>query len=516
MKKLFNFCGICSTLYLIAVLFEIVTRQYFLINEKGVDFSVYAWGGMFLLWCGALWRMYKGDARLAQFATFLSLTCMAFICCQYYLVTKDEDYGLTLRVLLGAEGVCVIVFAFLRWWNLFTLSLAAFLLAFVSPFLILPKFFMLAHIMMAMGSVAVIWGLSLVVSSELWRKWIVYCGIAVVCAWILFAGIIIYLRIPGIRFYESKVTTIPDDIKVSVIIPAYNAAETIERCLDSLRRQKLRDIEIIVVDDGSTDNTPDVLAKYVAHDARIRVIRQENAYIGAARNKGLKHAKGKYVGFVDSDDYVSEDFYEKLYQKAEETGKDVVMAPKVNVVRQTGQLYYTEYLLKKEFSPEQFEKPYRQVYGILTGYVWNKLYKREFLEKNNITFTTYRTLYEDSWFHALLATYLENLTLSDAGTYYYSRAERETVSMNSKRLSLNDEGLDLFADLDKFVISAAMSDDVRNGMLEFIKTLKERQLQNFYDMIKKEERPEFIERCKQRFDEKTCTFDTTGKWDDVF
>lgn len=94
-----------------------------------------------------------------------------------------------------------------------------------------------------------------------------------------------------------------DDIKVSVIIPVYNAQEHLEECLKSVTGQTLRDIEIICVDDGSTDNSLNILEKLAAEDSRIIIKRQQNLFAGAARNNGMESARGKYLEFWDSDDY---------------------------------------------------------------------------------------------------------------------------------------------------------------------------------------------------------------------
>lgn len=99
-------------------------------------------------------------------------------------------------------------------------------------------------------------------------------------------------------------------VKVSVIIPAYNAARTLPRCLKSIQAQYEQNWECIVVNDGSTDNTAEIIERYAMLDSRIRVITQANCGVSAARNCGLKHAIGEYVTFVDSDDYVELDYFQ--------------------------------------------------------------------------------------------------------------------------------------------------------------------------------------------------------------
>ena len=111
--------------------------------------------------------------------------------------------------------------------------------------------------------------------------------------------------------------------KVSIILPCYNVGEYIGRCLDSLMKQTLTDIEIICVDDKSTDNTVDVIKSY--SDKRIKLIQHKtNMGVGSARNDGFKIATGEYVGFVDPDDYVDLDFYEKLFDVTRKYAPDIV------------------------------------------------------------------------------------------------------------------------------------------------------------------------------------------------
>ena len=113
-------------------------------------------------------------------------------------------------------------------------------------------------------------------------------------------------------------------LKVSVVIPVYNTAEYLPQCLESVMNQTLREIEIICVNDGSTDDSPHILAEYALKDERIRIIHKENGGLVAARKTGVLAAAGKYVAFVDSDDWIEADMYEHLYQTAEGHQVDMV------------------------------------------------------------------------------------------------------------------------------------------------------------------------------------------------
>ena len=116
------------------------------------------------------------------------------------------------------------------------------------------------------------------------------------------------------------------NIKVSIIVPVYNVEKYLRQCLDSLINQTLQEIEIICVDDGSTDNSSNILSDYAQKDSRIIVHRQENQGLANARNAGLKLANGEYIGFLDSDDFVDIDFFEKLYQAASSDNADIARA----------------------------------------------------------------------------------------------------------------------------------------------------------------------------------------------
>ncbi|MBE5939348.1 MAG: glycosyltransferase family 2 protein [Lachnospiraceae bacterium] len=120
--------------------------------------------------------------------------------------------------------------------------------------------------------------------------------------------------------------------KISIIIPAYNVEDYIVECVESVVNQTLQDIEIIVVDDGSTDSTGRLLDEMAEKDSRLIVIHKENGGVTSARNTGIERAKGEFIGFVDGDDYIAENMYEEVYNLAKETGVDVVSTQKFYMV----------------------------------------------------------------------------------------------------------------------------------------------------------------------------------------
>ena len=128
---------------------------------------------------------------------------------------------------------------------------------------------------------------------------------------------------------KLSVSQASDNIKVSVIVPTYNDELYLPRCLFSLVRQTLKDIEIIVVNDGSTDDTACILDLFAKYDKRFKIVNQPNLKQGVARNKGMENALGEYIGYVDSDDWIDLDYFEKLYNSAKKYDADIALATNI-------------------------------------------------------------------------------------------------------------------------------------------------------------------------------------------
>ena len=169
-------------------------------------------------------------------------------------------------------------------------------------------------------------------------------------------------------------------MKISVIIPVYNVEQYIDKCLDSLVKQTFKDLEIIIVNDGSPDNSEAIIKKYEKKYKNIKYFKKENGGQSSARNFGLKHATGRYITFIDSDDYVSYDMYEKMYEKATSGDYDVVMCD-LNYV-------YPDKKVRVSCGIKEDTTNIKDV--LLNNYpvVWNKLFKRELFEDNNLLFKT--------------------------------------------------------------------------------------------------------------------------------
>lgn len=161
-------------------------------------------------------------------------------------------------------------------------------------------------------------------------------------------------------------------IKLSIIVPVYNVAEYLERCLNSLINQTLNEIEIICVNDGSTDNSLCILEKFAGLDKRIKIINQKNKGLSGARNTGIKLVQGEYFGFLDSDDWVDLDYFEKLYKRAKNCDADISLG---DFIRKGKFKHKIRLKLNKE---EEFVGDNEKFYGSQFYHfpcVWNKIYK---------------------------------------------------------------------------------------------------------------------------------------------
>ena len=171
--------------------------------------------------------------------------------------------------------------------------------------------------------------------------------------------------------------------KVSIIVPVYNVEKYLEQCLDSLTRQTLQDIEIICVNDGSTDDSLDILKKYEKQDSRIRVISKKNTGYGNSMNVGLQHAKGEYIGIVESDDFVDDNMFEALYQVADRMKAEVVKSNFYIYIN--GEDIFWENLEGTPYMEPVVPVEIPDVFKVDPS-VWSALYRRDFIEKENIRF----------------------------------------------------------------------------------------------------------------------------------
>lgn len=210
------------------------------------------------------------------------------------------------------------------------------------------------------------------------------------------------------------------DPKISIVIPCYNCESYIGKCLDSIIAQTYRNLEIIVVNDGSTDSTEEVLNHY-ATDERIRCIRQENGGEAAARNTGIEAATGEYIGFVDSDDYIEPDMYQKLYDALTAANADVAVG-NYNIVYENGEEKKCYSTMSGNVFDLQDDALSFWVKICATAkpnnYVWTRLYKKELLDRTGIRFEKF-VHSADTLFNFKLLPHIGRCVLVHEGLYNY-------------------------------------------------------------------------------------------------
>lgn len=217
---------------------------------------------------------------------------------------------------------------------------------------------------------------------------------------------------------------------ISIIMPVYNSSKYLKQAINSVLYQRFEDYELIIVDDGSTDNSLSIIEDYALSDSRIKVMNQPNKGPSSARNKGLEAASGQYVYFIDSDDEVSESLLAKSIEKInknfpdvlmfgmciEEIGRNEEVKSKV-ITKATKGVYSTENFSKLTINNEFLD---------LLGFTTNKLYKREILSQHNIKFDEGVHYLEDMFFNKKVFKCVNTFEIIEESLYYYKRRKRNS------------------------------------------------------------------------------------------
>ncbi|MBE7711329.1 MAG: glycosyltransferase [Cyanobacteria bacterium SIG31] len=217
--------------------------------------------------------------------------------------------------------------------------------------------------------------------------------------------------------------------KVSIIVPVYNAEKYLDKCVMSLIKQTLKDIEIILVNDGSKDSSATLIEWFQKYDARIKLINQENKKQGGARNNGLRNASGEYISFVDSDDWIDPDFIEKLYNTAIKYNTDIT-ATNIIKHKKNKRKYNVRYRRTKTATNMSSKIKLCSDKKKRFFYVMNKLYKKSFLVENHITFEE-NCYFEDVLFSIKAIFHAKNIASEPNTNYHYIYNINSTI--NSKR-----------------------------------------------------------------------------------
>lgn len=223
--------------------------------------------------------------------------------------------------------------------------------------------------------------------------------------------------------------------KISIIVPIYNVEPYLRKCLDSIIGQTYRNLEVILVDDGSTDGSPVILASYAGQDDRIQVVTQANAGPGAARNTGFALANGQYVIFLDSDDWFEPDFLAQMLLRAQSTGADITICRAVEFDTKTGRELPSEWMLKEGYLPSAVFSPEdiaAHIFQFTYGWPWDKLYRMDFVRGTGLSYPALPTSEDLVFIFQSLA--LANKIAVLNKTLVHHRVNRLSSVSNARRL----------------------------------------------------------------------------------
>ncbi len=236
--------------------------------------------------------------------------------------------------------------------------------------------------------------------------------------------------------------------KLSIIVPVYNVEKYLPKCLESLTNQTLKDIEIICVNDGSMDNSLAILKEFASKDSRIRIIDNQHQGVAKTRNTGIEQSTGEYIGFVDSDDYIDIDFFEKLYNSATKSNSDIAIA---SILKHKNffNIYNAKYTKEETAITIQDKIKLCEDKKHFFFYAWNKIYHSGFIKENNIKFSEGQ-IYEDVMF-AIKALYYSNKIISVYGTkYHYIEHENSLTKYKDKTGEKEHDLIKAYSELQEF------------------------------------------------------------------
>ena len=247
---------------------------------------------------------------------------------------------------------------------------------------------------------------------------------------------------------------------ISIIVPVYNVSKYLDRCMQSLINQTYRNIEIIMIDDGSPDDCGIKCDQYAANDSRIKVIHKKNKGLGLARNSGMDVAKGKYIAFIDSDDYVEAEMIERLYFRMEAGNADTAFCRYYDTATDGKDSLAKETFQKKIYIGDEVKEVLLGMIGAECGYpgdveigmsVWRGLYSRDIIKENEIRFPSEREyISEDIIFHIQYLLKAKRVVVEDSPNYHYcdngssltKSYKAERFKMEKKLLKKECEELD--------------------------------------------------------------------------
>lgn len=252
--------------------------------------------------------------------------------------------------------------------------------------------------------------------------------------------------------------------KVSIIVPVYNVEKYLERCLDSLINQKLKDIEIICVNDGSTDSSLEILKKYAEKDFRIKVIDKKNTGVSDCRNLAIKESKGEFLVFVDSDDWIDLNMLDIMYAKTIEENSDLIMCTYIREFSNHSKEKLFNMPKERVYENLELKSLHRKLFGPINeelgnpegldawGTVWGKLYRSEIIKRNKFMFKDLNIIgsNEDSLFNIYFFNKINKAVFINRALYHYWR-ENEGSITSKYNSNLKVQWSNLFDDMERFI-----------------------------------------------------------------
>jgi glycosyltransferase involved in cell wall biosynthesis len=222
---------------------------------------------------------------------------------------------------------------------------------------------------------------------------------------------------------------------ISVVVPIYGVEKYLKQCVDSILNQTFKNMEVILVDDGSRDRCPQMVDEYAAQDARVVAIHQPNGGYGKAVNAGIARARGKYIGIIESDDWIAPDMYEKLFAQAEKTGAEITKGNFYWVTNSAkGEMFLFKPWTELAKCGEVFTLEEKPNLFMDHSSLWSALYRRDFLEKHHIRFQeSAEACYQDWPFCADVYSAAESITMLPEPFVYYRNDTDNTNSSSQVR-----------------------------------------------------------------------------------
>ena len=293
-----------------------------------------------------------------------------------------------------------------------------------------------------------------------------------------------------------------DFTKVSVIIPIYNSGNYLIECLDSVINQTLSEIEVICIDDGSTDSSFDILKDYANNDSRFKIFHQENLGAGTTRNNAIEKVSGEFIIFLDSDDWIEEDMCEKLYNHAKKLDVDLVVFDAIWHHKDYDEVlcYFKETEFNQDYESFIFDKFQikEKIMEPSLGVIWSKFYKTSLIKDNDIKFSSYK-IYNDVGFHFKSILSADKIAVLPEVFYHYVNVGQQSLQSSFRWGEYEPIWYDVMMDLREFLTFNNLMDDFRkefinysflsfinkfNGIHEDYKEIFYTKIKYFYESLK--------------------------------